>query len=230
MSQEEYETLARSDPPGPPDPAAPRIDDVDEVDELAYLRTLPPAARRSESLAKMGAVERSFSSEAWAGFPRERTFPSRKSSDPNASYDVAVPPAPAVPALSNGPHSSPHSGPISSSRSSPPSSGSAVTPRPSSKPMSFPERVAASTERPTHVAARAELSEKSRYLHSSVTRDRLKDLALDHRAGFLMSLIDGRASIEEVLDMCPTMPEDEAMSVLADLLRRGIVCVGPRKP
>jgi hypothetical protein len=47
-------------------------------------------------------------------------------------------------------------------------------------------------------------------------------VALDHRAGFLISLIDGMTTIEAILDVC-AMPRWRALCVLADLIRGGIV-------
>ena len=45
---------------------------------------------------------------------------------------------------------------------------------------------------------------------------------LDHRAGFLLSLIDGGSSVEVILDLC-AMPRAEALKVLYDLVQDGIV-------
>jgi hypothetical protein len=50
----------------------------------------------------------------------------------------------------------------------------------------------------------------------------LRALDLDHRAGFLLSLIDGFSSIEDLLDLA-NMPSELALTLLADLKRRGLV-------
>jgi hypothetical protein len=50
----------------------------------------------------------------------------------------------------------------------------------------------------------------------------LRWLGLDHRAGFLLSRVDGVATIEEVLDVCG-MPRLEALKTLAALLERGAI-------
>jgi hypothetical protein len=50
----------------------------------------------------------------------------------------------------------------------------------------------------------------------------LSGLDLDHRAGFLMSLMDGTTSIEALLDLC-AMPKPTAMKILVELVERGIV-------
>ncbi|MDB4995270.1 MAG: hypothetical protein JWM74_2702 [Myxococcaceae bacterium] len=49
-------------------------------------------------------------------------------------------------------------------------------------------------------------------------------MALDHRAGFLLSLIQGggRCTVEDILTMCP-MSEHEALEVLFGLVRVGAV-------
>jgi hypothetical protein len=55
-----------------------------------------------------------------------------------------------------------------------------------------------------------------------VTNARLKGFALDHRAGFLLSFLDGVTRVEDVLDICG-MPRLEALRGLRELLARGIV-------
>jgi hypothetical protein len=50
----------------------------------------------------------------------------------------------------------------------------------------------------------------------------LPGLAVDHRAGFLLSQIDGKTPIEELLDLS-AMPEDETLRLLRELLDRGIL-------
>lgn len=55
----------------------------------------------------------------------------------------------------------------------------------------------------------------------------LRWLGLDHRAGFLLSRVDGVSSIEDVLDVCG-MPRLEALKTLVDLLDRGAIRVERR--
>ncbi len=43
-------------------------------------------------------------------------------------------------------------------------------------------------------------------------------LPLDHRAGFVLSLIDGMCTVEQIASMCP-MPSHETIEVLFGLLR-----------
>lgn len=50
----------------------------------------------------------------------------------------------------------------------------------------------------------------------------LRWLGLDHRAGFLLSRVDGVATVEEVLDVCG-MPRLEALKTLVSLLERGAI-------
>src|SRR5262245_61876219 len=48
------------------------------------------------------------------------------------------------------------------------------------------------------------------------------DQSLDHRAGFILSLLDGCSNVETVLDVAG-LPEQETLEVLCDLCARGIV-------
>ena len=59
----------------------------------------------------------------------------------------------------------------------------------------------------------------------SVEGDRLRWLSLDHRAGFLLSLIDGGSSLEELLDISG-MPRFEALKILCDLLDQDVIFLG----
>jgi hypothetical protein len=53
----------------------------------------------------------------------------------------------------------------------------------------------------------------------------LHDLRLDHRAGFILSLIDGISSISTILDMCP-LPRAEALTVIFALVEDRIIVLG----
>lgn len=55
-----------------------------------------------------------------------------------------------------------------------------------------------------------------------VTLDQVMELPLDTRAGRLLSLIDGRSTVEMILDMAG-MPEDEAIAVLARLVELEVI-------
>ncbi len=57
----------------------------------------------------------------------------------------------------------------------------------------------------------------------AVSPDELKDFALDHVSGFLLSLLDGATTVEDVLDICG-LPRLLALRHLRSLVDRGIVC------
>jgi hypothetical protein len=50
---------------------------------------------------------------------------------------------------------------------------------------------------------------------------------LDHREGFVLSLVDGKSDIESVIDACPMVAE-ETRRILLELQMRGLVAI--RKP
>jgi hypothetical protein len=52
----------------------------------------------------------------------------------------------------------------------------------------------------------------------------LRDLPLDHNAGFLVWLIDGRSTIEAILDACP-IRHDHALAILRVLAAHGVIDV-----
>ena len=70
----------------------------------------------------------------------------------------------------------------------------------------------------------AELGGRRQILKVAVTREELRWLSLDHRAGFLLSCVDGRMSVEEVLDVSG-MPELDALRILCDLRDQGVIAV-----
>ena len=49
-----------------------------------------------------------------------------------------------------------------------------------------------------------------------VARDQLRWLSIDHRAGFVLSLVDGVSSLEMILDVSG-MPELDALRILSDV-------------
>jgi len=55
-----------------------------------------------------------------------------------------------------------------------------------------------------------------------VTYDALRDLPLDARAGFILSRIDGRCTVEMLLDVS-SMREDETLEILRELVRLGAI-------
>ncbi|APR75079.1 TPR domain protein [Minicystis rosea] len=52
--------------------------------------------------------------------------------------------------------------------------------------------------------------------------EEMRFLSLDHRAGFLLSFIDGSMSVEEVLDVS-SMPELEALRIMFELRQQGVI-------
>jgi hypothetical protein len=57
-----------------------------------------------------------------------------------------------------------------------------------------------------------------------VQRTQLRWLSIDHRAGFVLSLVDGRSSLEMILDVCG-MPRLDAMRILHELVQQKIVAL-----
>jgi len=55
-----------------------------------------------------------------------------------------------------------------------------------------------------------------------VTHDELRRLPLDSRAGFVVSLIDGRCTVEMILDVAG-MPEDDVIALLGKLAELGAI-------
>ena len=156
---------------------------IEAVEEEPPLGTLPPAARRGESIARMQ-------------LPRPATPSPQGAPDPALDDDMpamTVPRPPPVPALSI-------------------------------PPSSEKDRLAASTDRPTALALEAALADGSRVVRHAMPREQVTAMSLDHRAGFLLSRIDGRTSIEELLDVSG-MPAAEALGILFDLLRRGVIAI-----
>jgi hypothetical protein len=68
----------------------------------------------------------------------------------------------------------------------------------------------------------ARLGTGSRVLRLAISPDQLRSLSLDHRAGFLLSCIDGYSSIDEILDVSG-MQMLEALRTLYELVQEGIV-------
>ncbi len=56
----------------------------------------------------------------------------------------------------------------------------------------------------------------------AVARDQLRWLAIDHKAGFILSHVDGVSSVEEIVDISG-MKELEALGILAGLLEQRII-------
>ncbi|MBN2193939.1 MAG: hypothetical protein JW751_14075 [Polyangiaceae bacterium] len=61
----------------------------------------------------------------------------------------------------------------------------------------------------------------------AIPPDQIRWLSLDHRAGFLLSLVDGVSTVEEILDICG-MPRLDALRLLFMLLEERVVVVERR--
>ncbi len=57
---------------------------------------------------------------------------------------------------------------------------------------------------------------------SAITGPALYGLKLDHRAGFILSLVDGVSTVALILDMCP-MPRPQALQVVFGLIKDGVL-------
>jgi hypothetical protein len=55
-----------------------------------------------------------------------------------------------------------------------------------------------------------------------VPRDQLRWLSIDHRAGFVLSLVDGVSTLEMILDVSG-MPELDALRILSDLAQQRVI-------
>jgi hypothetical protein len=55
-----------------------------------------------------------------------------------------------------------------------------------------------------------------------VARDQMRWLSIDHRAGFVLSLVDGVSSLEMILDVSG-MPELDALRILSELAQQRII-------
>jgi hypothetical protein len=55
-----------------------------------------------------------------------------------------------------------------------------------------------------------------------ISPDEVQWLALDHRAGFLLSLVDGQSTVDEILDISG-MTRLDALKIIFDLTERQVV-------
>lgn len=69
-----------------------------------------------------------------------------------------------------------------------------------------------------------ELLEGRRTPRVALDRAAVAALSLDHRAGFLLSIIDGTFTVQELLDVCG-MPQMDALALLFELTERGVVAL-----
>jgi hypothetical protein len=55
-----------------------------------------------------------------------------------------------------------------------------------------------------------------------VPRDQLRWLSIDHKAGFVLSLVDGVSSLEMIIDVSG-MPELDTLRILSELAQQRII-------
>jgi hypothetical protein len=94
-------------------------------------------------------------------------------------------------------------------------------------------------ENPSHVEAReyaescravlqqmytAKIGPLDRVPIVEVAREQLRWLSIDHRAGFVLSLVDGVSSLEMILDVSG-MPELDALRILFELVQQHIIAI-----
>jgi hypothetical protein len=91
-----------------------------------------------------------------------------------------------------------------------------------------PEMPQSETRIATHPKAGAAITDEA-WAHQTIgepvvamSSDQLRRLPLDHRAGFLLSLMDGTMDLEAVLDVS-TMPRADALRVVRDLFESGVI-------
>jgi hypothetical protein len=74
----------------------------------------------------------------------------------------------------------------------------------------------------------ARLGSLSQAVRVAVPNDQIRWLSLDHRAGFLLSLVDGHLTIEEILDIS-SMPRLDALRILDSLLDQRVIALVQRR-
>jgi hypothetical protein len=68
----------------------------------------------------------------------------------------------------------------------------------------------------------ARLGPMDQVVSVTVPADQITWLSLDHRAGFMLSLIDGISTVEEILDISG-MPRLDALRILYTLVQQSVV-------
>jgi hypothetical protein len=59
--------------------------------------------------------------------------------------------------------------------------------------------------------------------------DRVRELPLDARQGFVLSLVDGECSLEQIIDMC-AFERIETIEIIAGFIQGGLVAMMPPAP
>ena len=63
----------------------------------------------------------------------------------------------------------------------------------------------------------------------AVPLDRVRELPLDARQGFVLSLVDGESTLEEIIDIC-AFERIETIEIVAAFIQAGIVAMLPPTP
>jgi len=71
----------------------------------------------------------------------------------------------------------------------------------------------------------ARLGSMDQVVSVAIPPDQIRWLSLDHRAGFLLSLVDGLSSVDDILDICG-MPRLDALRIMYQLLEQRVISVG----
>lgn len=74
----------------------------------------------------------------------------------------------------------------------------------------------------------ARLGSLGQVVSVALPSDQIRWLSLDHRAGFLLSLVDGSSSVEEILDICG-MARLDALRILYTLHEQRVISLSPRE-
>ncbi|MCA9647452.1 MAG: hypothetical protein KC492_42470, partial [Myxococcales bacterium] len=72
----------------------------------------------------------------------------------------------------------------------------------------------------------ARLGQLDQVVAVAVPPDQIRWLSLDHRAGFLLSLVDGMTSIEEILDVSG-MTRLDALRIMFTLVQQRVIALEP---
>ena len=73
----------------------------------------------------------------------------------------------------------------------------------------------------------ARIGQMSQVASVAVPPEQIRWLSLDHRAGFLLSLVDGQSSLDEVLDISG-MPRLDALRILFSLIEERVIALAPK--
>lgn len=75
---------------------------------------------------------------------------------------------------------------------------------------------------------KARIGDGSQVLRVVISAEEVRSLSLDHRAGFLLSCIDGYSSIDEILDVSGMQPL-EALRILYELIQADVIRCDPAR-